>query len=131
MNTLYKVCLVAVFATGSLVCAQKNEVQLYVDDFTTGLLAGGASAIAVDFLRNSVLPNADKLNLFSNFGICRDRLSGHATIVLAMAGLTAHDIVQKKKDVIALRKLLARIAGVFVGVNVALYAKKLALQYVK
>jgi hypothetical protein len=99
-------------------CSQ--DTQLFYDGFKAGFI----STLLVDAARAS-LPNADALQLHSNYGICRDQLTGQVKALLALIIAAAHC---PNKDTWHWRMLAARALGALTGICAASYTEKLVLQ---
>ena len=147
MNKINLMSLLIVVTTATLLTAQEPlpsapstvktkaekglSEEIMMDAFTRGLIAGGSSAFCVDFLRHNVLPNADSLNLYGNYGICRDQLTGQVKIASAVGALNMYEnnYPMMQMHIPTLTALAARVVGVVVGANIAAYARKLLAGY--
>ncbi len=87
-------------------------VNQYVKEFCNGLVMGNLSTLTIGVLRNKILPNIDHLNLYGNYGICRDRLEGQCRILLAVLGLKACD---SKEKPVTFKQYVARMSGILMG----------------
>lgn len=98
----------------------------YVTEFVQGCIAGAAAALAVDYTRNSLLPDASNLQLHGRFGICRDQLTGQAKVAIALLGITWITRLTHNNESWAPGMVTVRIIGIIVGANLAVLIKKIA-----
>lgn len=98
--------------------------EVFTREFAEGFVAGAVATVGVDFFREYLLPDISQLNLYSKYGICRDRFAGEVTVALATLGIAArHDL--KGRDLsYKVSALGARLLGVIVGSAVAKVAQK-------
>ncbi|BDC34194.1 hypothetical protein Noda2021_01520 [Candidatus Dependentiae bacterium Noda2021] len=89
----------------------------YQQEMLYGFSAGAASALMVDYVRN-VMPSADSLQLYANYGICRDQLTGELKIASAVLGASALTQTNEKKY-----SPVVRVLAALVGANVAMALK--------
>lgn len=110
--------------------AKKPEsmVRTCKKELLKGFIAGAIATLGVDIVRDYILPNVDSLKLYDNYGICRDRLTGEATVVAATLGVSAVDASRDDKEKLSLGKLSARLAGVISGALCAKIVKKVTLK---
>ncbi len=89
--------------------------------FLNGLAAGAAAGMSVELLRKYILPDITSWNLYGNFGICRDQLTGEAKVATAALGLAAFNNI----DFRTVKKAGSQLLGIIVGACAASYATKL------
>jgi hypothetical protein len=97
------------------------ESREHVENVLKGALAGMAGMWGVEFSRKHLLPDASRLKLHENFGICRDELQQRVGVAAAAAGLAAVEGPQSTN----LKKVSAQLAGILLGTCVANYVSKL------
>jgi hypothetical protein len=92
----------------------------FTQQFLKGFAAGAIAGVSVEFLRNHILPDITDWNLYGNYGICRDQLTGEAKVAAATLGVAAFSRQYYSKA-----KLMgAQLAGIIVGACAASYVSK-------
>ncbi len=141
MNKLYTLLAVALFSCNIQAAAQKCGTQSdnacpvagLAESFAQGAAAGSAATITVELLRNYILPDLTKYNLFGNYNVCRDQLTGIAKVFTAALGTKVLACADKCDSADASSELApcdvanmaARFMGLVAGYCVTSYAQKL------
>lgn len=92
-----------------------------VQEFLKGFAAGAAAGISVELLKNNVLPNLPSLNLYKNYGICKDQLAGQGKVATAVLGLAA----VSKHYCSKFKSIGAQLVGIIAGACAASYAARI------
>lgn len=113
-------------AQASCESAQECATAPYTEAFAKGFAYGAGASLTVDALKK-YSPSLDSLNLYTNYGICRDQLTGISKVSLA---LLASAYLGKVKNCAGNTGVFAsKLAGIAAGYAAAAYASKVATAY--
>jgi hypothetical protein len=105
--------------------AQQSNCSFFncecTQQFFKGVAAGAAAGLSVEYLRNYILPDMTSWNLYGNYGVCRDQLTGEFKVATAALGIAA----LSKEHYSKFKVMGSQLLGVIVGACAASYATKL------
>lgn len=113
--------LIALSFARQVTCADSSYIRVVSE----ALIAGAASGVSIDFLRDNVLPNLDSYNIYKKHGICRDQVTGQVKVVSALLGLSATVIAMRDQDPLSFLQLLTRTSCIVLGINLSAWSKKM------
>lgn len=95
----------------------------YTQEFVKGVATGAVAGLIIEFLRKHILPDITTWNLYSNYGICRDQLTGETKVVTAL--LAGEAFEKTRSSGTNVKKLGARLLGVITGACASSLATKI------
>lgn len=125
MRKVLMFLMLALVSNGARAELDAEKRALYQREFIKGATVGAVVALIMDYARAHFLPDATGLHLYDNYGICRDQLTGQLKIVTSTAGLYAAAAFEEPIELTPFEILVARVAGIFTGSNIAVCVKTL------
>jgi|GEM_PF-3277522 len=117
-------------ACALLIWGTTTQATSYIFESGKGFIAGALATLFVNHSREYVSllitgnKNVDRLKVYDNYGICRERLAGTVDNAVALWGISCADKVFGSNKGIKLGRLTAQMAGIFVGSTATKYVTR-------